>query len=213
MTLYLKYCGNRSYEDYKLVSQSRATHLGFIFVPTSKRYVSPERVGEWLAQASSTNQKMVGVFVNPSLEELNEHLRAIHLDVIQLHGTETPCFIKELRGLYNGEVWKVIHHEEGALEKMKDYAGCVDAFLVDSKVAGALGGTGQAFDWSYVPDYLEVAHQLGMPCMIAGGVTPENVAALLEYKPDGIDLASGIEASEKKSRSRIEALERKVVST
>lgn len=209
---FLKYCGNRSYEDYSLVRDSQATHIGFIFVEGSKRRVLPEAVAGWVDnRPAKKGQKLVGIVVNSSIEQIREMLNMVCLDVLQLHGTESPSFIKEVRSFYDGEIWKAIHHSEEALQVMSSYKGLVDAFLVDSKVAGQWGGTGTSFDWGFVPRYLSEAHNLGVPCFIAGGVSPDNIDALLALEPDGIDLASGIEVDAQKSLERIHALERKVV--
>lgn len=212
MTALIKYCGNRSYSDYLLVSESKATYIGFIFVQGSKRCVSAEEVAVWVKQTPPLpTQKLVGVFVNPDLDSIIRTIKHVSLDVIQLHGTEPPEFVNEVRSVFGGEVWKAIHHREDAVELMKTYKGVADAYLIDSKITGSWGGTGQSFDWSYIPAYLEEARNQGVPCFIAGGVNPENVTALLEYKPDGIDLASGIEDQQAKSKTLIQALQRKVV--
>ena len=212
MKVQLKYCGNRTYEDYLLVRESLATHIGVIFVAASKRFVSPDQVKSWLDKSPKReDQKLVGVFVNQELETLKAHLQTLELNVVQLHGEESPSYIKELRKIFGGEIWKVIHHAEGAEQKMKAYLGLVDAFLVDTKVSGQWGGTGMTFDWEAIPLYINQAHQLDVPCFIAGGIHPKNVSDLLKYNPDGIDLASGIEESEQKSLKYIQAIERKVV--
>ena len=208
----LKYCGNRTYEDYLLVQDTHATHIGFIFVPSSKRFVDPLKVKAWTKQTPiRSDLRTVGVFVNPAIDFISQLCQTLPLDVLQFHGTESPEFIREVKTFYPGEVWKVIHHREGAHDMMNAYEGVVDGFLVDCKAGDAWGGTGQSFDWTFIPGYLRESHRQGVPCMIAGGVTAENVEELLKWKPDGIDLASGIEEDEKKSRNRIEALERKVV--
>ncbi|HET6873068.1 MAG TPA: phosphoribosylanthranilate isomerase [Sporolactobacillaceae bacterium] len=208
----LKYCGNRSYEDYLLVQRTHATHIGFIFVPSSKRFVEPITVKAWLDQTPPRpNLKTVGVFVNPDIDFLSELVETLSLDVLQFHGTESPEFISEVKAFYPGEIWKVIHHKKDAEAAMNAYEGLVTGFLIDRKVGESWGGTGQAFDWTFIPGYLREAHRQGVPCFIAGGVTAENVEDLLKWKPDGIDVASGIEENEKKSEQRIQALERKVV--
>jgi phosphoribosylanthranilate isomerase len=207
MTL-LKYCGNRSYEDYQVVQGTQATHIGFIFVPSSKRFVEPRTVKEWMEKTPSrSNLKTVGVLVNPDITFIRNLCGSLSLDVLQFHGTESPEFIKMVKAFYSGEIWKVIHDRAGAVATMEPYEGLVNGFLVDCKVGEAWGGTGQSFDWTFIPDYLHEAHRQGVPCLIAGGVTAENVEDLLKWMPDGIDLASGIEKDEKKSIYRIQALE------
>jgi phosphoribosylanthranilate isomerase len=93
---------------------------------------------------------------------------------------------------------------------MRQYAGVADGYVVDSRVSGAWGGTGVAFDWSNVPFYLEEAARQAVPCFIAGGITPENVERLLAYRPYGIDISSGIEENGEKSVEKMKEIEKKV---
>jgi phosphoribosylanthranilate isomerase len=206
----LKYCGNYSFEDVQITANSRANYLGFIFAE-SKRSVTVHQVKQWLEQIQIP-QKIVGVFVNASLEEIESVSRQVRLDVIQCHGEETPDFILTLKAAISQQIWKVVHHSENGLEKMKQYEGLVDGYVVDSKVSGQRGGTGQTFDWSSIPSYQKEAFRQQVPIFIAGGINPQTVKELLLYQPVGIDLSSGIEENGRKSIEIKNQLEKRVFS-
>ncbi|MFG6149760.1 phosphoribosylanthranilate isomerase [Halobacillus sp. B23F22_1] len=205
----VKLCGNRSAGDVEKSASSNATHLGFIFVRRTKRYVRPERVGQWIRQ-TQPKQKLVGVFVNPTVEQLEEVLTFVSLDVIQLHGSETVSEILKIKEAFGLPVWKVVHHSEGALEQMEVFKGVADGYVIDSKVKGAHGGTGVSFDWSTVEDYVRVSNEQNVTCFIAGGITPENIDQLLDHEPEGVDISSGIETNEQKDLYKIQAIMKEV---
>ncbi|MFC3882716.1 phosphoribosylanthranilate isomerase [Bacillus songklensis] len=206
----LKYCGMTCEEDYQLVLTSKATHIGFIFAKESKRYVEPEEVRRWVTKFGKGQKKLVGVFVNESMEQVWNTALQVPLDVIQLHGAET---IEDVRGLKTqgaAEVWKAIPHSDQTIEKMQEYADVVDAFLIDSKVKGQFGGTGQAFNWGFVPVYQRFAKTAGIPCIIAGGIDADNMVQLSSYGIDGIDVSSGIETNGRKDGEKIQKIEREI---
>ncbi|GGD01746.1 N-(5'-phosphoribosyl)anthranilate isomerase [Thalassobacillus devorans] len=205
----VKLCGNRSKQDLAYSADSQATHLGFIFVQGTKRYVRPELVGRWLYEIKP-HQKLVGVFVEPTLEELEIVLHYVPLDIIQLHGNETVSEVLQIKEHFAVPVYKVIHHADFGVDYMHLFKGAVDGFVVDSKVKGAYGGTGVRFDWKAIPSYMKEAEHQGVPCLIAGGITDENAAEVLNYHPGGIDLSSGTETDNKKDRNKIQALMREV---
>jgi phosphoribosylanthranilate isomerase len=206
----LKYCGMTSEEDYRLALESKATHIGFIFAKGSKRYVEADKVSRWVSAVGKGEKKLVGIFVNEELAKIEETARQVPLDVIQLHGEETVQDIKTLKIEDSMEVWKAIPHSEEAVRQMKEYASAVHAFLIDSKVKGQFGGTGHPFDWGFVPVYQKQAAFLGIPCIIAGGIHPENAAQLSAYQMDGMDVSSGIETNGRKDREKIQKLEREI---
>lgn len=206
----LKYCGNHSYEDVQITANSRANYLGFVFA-NSKRAVTAHQVLQWLEKIQIT-QKLVGVFVNATLGEIEYVSSQIPLDVIQCHGEETPDYILTLKATLKQQIWKVIHHSQNGLEQMKNYDGLVDGYVIDSKVSGQRGGTGQTFDWSSVPSYQKEALRQQVPVFIAGGINPQTVKELLLYQPVGIDLSSGIEEDGRKSNEIKNQLEERVFS-
>lgn len=211
MTQFLvKYCGNHSSEDLQCTTNSRADYLGVVFA-NSKRQVTDQQVSEWVKKAPlNTNQKLVGLFVNPVMKDIKSVLQTVSLDVIQLNGTETRENVEEVAAVTGVPVWKAIHHDDKAINRMKAYQGSVSGFVIDCKVTGQWGGTGKTFDWASVPDYVKEAKKQQVPCFIAGGIHSENVDELLRYQPDGIDLSSGIETNGYKDRERIKRLEKRI---
>ncbi|MGR9047158.1 phosphoribosylanthranilate isomerase [Halobacillus faecis] len=205
----VKLCGNRSLSDVAKTSSSQASHLGFIFVRRTKRYVRPEYVGRWVKKIRP-RQKIVGVFIEPTIEEIEEILHFVPLDVIQLHGNETVSQLLRIKEAFGLPVWKVVHHQSNGIKQMEVFRGVADGYIVDSKVDGASGGTGVRFDWDAVPTYQKEAYDQGVACLIAGGIKPENVTELLHYRPDGIDLSSGIEIGDGKDIGKIQAIMKEV---
>lgn len=206
----LKYCGNYSFKDVQITANSRANYLGFIFAE-SKRSVTPQQVQQWLKKIS-VQQKIVGVFVNARLEEIEHVTSQLPLDVIQCHGEETTEDILALKASLKQQVWKVIHHNQNSLELMKQFDGLVDGYVIDSKVSGLRGGTGVKFDWSSIPVYQKEALRQQVPLFIAGGINPQTISELLQYEPLGIDLSSGIEENGRKSTEIKNQLEERLFS-
>jgi phosphoribosylanthranilate isomerase len=207
----VKLCGNHSLTDFDVVTQSNAQFVGVIFAE-SKRKVEPEKLKEWLSRVElSLHQKLVGVFVNPTIQEIKDVLNHVSLDVIQLHGNETQAMIQEVSEHFNLPIFKAIHHEPPTsfsnMERLADY---VEGFVVDSKVRGAWGGTGVTFDWGAIPLYVEKAKELNKYCFIAGGINPDNIKECLTYSPSAIDLSSGIERNGRKDRDLIRRLEERM---
>jgi phosphoribosylanthranilate isomerase len=206
----LKFCGVRTKEDLKLVASSQAEYIGFIFAE-SKRRVNPEHVSEWLKKVDISTKKVVAVFVNPTIDEVCATLEHVPLDVIQFHGNESIEEIRKVKEIFAGSVWKALHHHPNTPEEMSSYNEVVDGFVIDSRIKGQWGGTGVSFDWSAVPQYIKTSKLYGKHCFIAGGVNGSNIERLLTYEPEGIDLSSGIEEEEKKSKEKIREIEERVL--
>lgn len=206
----LKFCGIRTIDDLSLVSSSQAEYIGFIFAE-SKRRVYPKYVKEWLKEIDISTKKIVAVFVNPTIEEINDVLEYVPIDVIQFHGNESYDEINTVKQTFSGTVWKALHHHPQTLEEMDAYKDVVDGFVIDSRIKGQWGGTGVSFDWSAVPRYIKFSADHNKLCFIAGGVNESNIEKLLTYNPKGIDLSSGIEVDEKKSKDKIQQIEERVI--
>ncbi|MFB4184279.1 phosphoribosylanthranilate isomerase [Bacillus velezensis] len=204
----VKYCGIRSKRDYELAAASGADYLGFVFA-ASKRRVTPDEVRKWKEQVR-TDKKHVGVFVNETIENIAKIASDLALDAIQLHGDESPEDALRLRPLVRSEIWKALHHGEGTLRQMAQFAPAVDGYVIDSSVKGMRGGTGIAFSWARVPLYRKQAQNANKRCFIAGGVNPETITGLLRSRPCGIDLASGIEKNGQKDQTLIRLLEERM---
>lgn len=207
----IKYCGNRSLHDLQVTAESEADYLGFVFVQGSKRCVNPEEAASWLKQVRIGDKKIVGLFVNASPEKICSATDVVNLDVIQCHGNESAGEIKAIASATGLPVWKAIRHEKNGLKQMRDFSGTTAGYVVDSKVKGQWGGTGECFDWQAIPEYLAEARKQGVPCFIAGGVNEENAAELARYGPDGIDVSSGIEKGQRKDARVIKRLEERLI--
>lgn len=206
----VKFCGNKSLEDYEAAVQTDADYLGFVFAE-SKRQVKPEQVADWIVGVSPRNKRLVGIFVNQTIEEILLAVRTVPLDIVQCHGDEDLTFIKELKSQCNVDIWKVIHHEdETSLESLKTFLGTIDGFVVDKKVGNQYGGTGTSFNWEHIPLYDKFSKQYNIPYLIAGGINVVTLQELLLYSPQGMDLSSGIEENFAKSKEKMNLIERMV---
>ena len=185
----VKICGLTRFEDAKRAVELGAWALGFIFYPKSKRYISPESVQSILTALPDTavNIKKVGVFVNPSLEELKTAVQtAAAMTAIQLHGNETEAFCQLVKETFpNIEVIKAMKPEAALeIETNADYV------LIDHISEEAWGGTGQTVDWK------KAAQIHSKKLILAGGLNAKNIKeAIQQVHPFSVDLSSGVEES------------------
>ncbi len=205
----LKICGVANVEDAKLVGSSGADYCGILVnVSVSERSLSLERA---CAVAAASEIPVVILMCEPTVEEAEEVVREIGPSAVQLVCRESPELVKKLKSRLGCDVWKTIHVPpvpgEASPEEYVD-AGA-DAFLVDSVDASEgflrLGGTGKVADWDAAAGIVD---RVPIPVFLAGGIDPDNVrSAVLEVRPYGIDLASGVEASKgKKDPDKVRAL-------
>ena len=160
--------------------------MGFIFWPKSKRYVAEP------PQYLPTKVKKVGVFVDATLEDIRQHIQDYQLDIIQLHGHETPEFIAQLSIInYQLSIIKAFNIATAEdLTQTKPYEDIVDFFLFDTK-AQVPGGSGEQFDWSVLSHY-----EGATPFLLSGGIGPddaERIKAFHHPRCIGIDLNSRFE--------------------
>ena len=184
----IKICGIIQPEQGKAIATLGATALGFICVPATPRYVTPEQIQAVVEQLPE-NIDRIGVFVNSSREEICQTVK-VGLTGVQLHGDESPEFCYQLRqSLPDVEIIKALRVKSlEALEQASDYTNCVNTLLLDAYHPHQLGGTGKTLDWS------KLRFQPDCPWLLSGGLTPDNVLdALSQVNPNGIDLSSGIE--------------------
>jgi phosphoribosylanthranilate isomerase len=180
----IKICGITNEADALYCAEAGADFLGFIFVPSSPRYIEPEKAAE-IAKRLRENlnaPKIVGVFQNASVNYISE-IR--FLDFVQLHGSESDGDIREL-GIPAIKTLRVG-------DSLPDINATPSAawLLFDTFDERRSGGTGKQFDWS-----LLAAYKRSKPFFLSGGLTPDNVvAAVSMVRPDAIDVASGVEAS------------------
>lgn len=218
----VKICGLQDVEVLKSMVQLPLNYIGFVFAP-SRRRVSPVRAAELLTVLGEWEHEeaplAAGVFVNPTLEELRELLSTVLLDVIQLHGDESPEFCHKVKEAFpQVQIWKafsVIVNNNDQLKnsptRFINYAGAVDAFLLDTFDPEQKGGSGRTFAWEEIPAYKEQAAGLGLPLFVAGGLHPDNVSELLnDYAPDGVDVSSGVETDGVKDIAKMTAFVERV---
>ncbi|ASA22916.1 phosphoribosylanthranilate isomerase [Paenibacillus donghaensis] len=202
----LKICGLQDVEVLKSMIHLPLDYIGLVFAK-SRRQVTAERAAELVAQLpgwqAGRPPQAAGVFVNPQLPWLKELLAVVPLDVIQLHGAESPDFCREIKQAFpQAEVWKALSVTEGSGDdpaegsrQLARYAGTVDAVLLDTYDAQQSGGSGRAFAWDKIPYLQETAASYGLPLFIAGGLNPINIGQLLDhYAPYGVDVSSGVES-------------------
>lgn len=190
----IKICGINSAEALDAALGARAEHIGLVFFAKSPRNVSVEQAAALAARAAGRT-RVVGLFVDPEPGQVEAVLNAVPLDVIQLHGKETPALCARIGSATGREVWKAIGvRKREDLAAASAYAGAADMVLYDAKPpegAPLPGGTGLRIDWSLLKG---VRHPLRWG--LAGGLTPANVAeAVAMTGASLVDTSSGVESA------------------
>ena len=182
----IKICGIKNLNDALAAMDVGADMIGFNFYPKSPRYIDVGRCRDIMSVMRRYGRiTYVGVFVNSSVEKIRTTMETCGLSLAQLHGDETPEMLHELEG-------KAFKAFRGIPENVDRFARSESpAFLVDASVKGVYGGSGVTADWNGAA---ELAKKY--PLLLAGGLTPENVAeAIRQVKPWGVDVASGVEST------------------
>ncbi len=193
MTVAAKICGLSEPDTLRAAVAGGARYVGFVFYPPSPRAVAPALAGE-LARLVPTGVRSVGLFVDPDDAFLEHVLGQVPLDMIQLHGSENPRRIAEIKARHRMPVMKAI--KIGGPDDLAFAAACAevaDRLLFDAKPpnrSDALpGGNGVAFDWT-----LLAGRRWDKPWMLSGGLTPENVAEAVRVTGAAeVDVSSGVE--------------------
>lgn len=190
----VKICGLRTVADVAAVAAAGAAYAGFVFFPKSPRHLTIEQARE-LALAAPVGLAKVALVVDADDATLDAITEAMPLDMLQLHGHETPDRVAEIRARYGLPVMKAVGvADEGDLAAVLDYSLVADQILVDAKPpknADLPGGNGLAFDWRLVAQ-----RRWLRPWMLAGGLTPENVAEAIRLtNARQVDVSSGVELS------------------
>ena len=189
-----KFCGLTEPKDVDAAVAAGAAYVGFVFFLKSPRNLDPEAARE-LALLVPPGTAKVGLVVDADDATLDQIMQTVPLDMLQLHGKETPERVAEIRGRYGVPVMKAVGvAEAGDLEAVERYAKVSDQLLIDAKPpkGGDLpGGNGLAFDWRLI-----TGRRWPVPWMLAGGLTSENVAqAVAMTGASQVDVSSGIEDS------------------
>lgn len=185
----VKICGLTRIEDVRCAVEQGADAIGLVFYAPSPRAVNTEQAA-LLIKAITPFVQAVGLFVDAKISEIEQVLAMAKLDVLQLHGNESPELCREI-GLQTGRRWiKALAVKPDcdieALIKSYIEAGA-SGILLDTWHPQLKGGTGQSFDWSLWP-------KLEIPLILAGGLTPDNVAqAIAQTHPYAVDVSGGVE--------------------
>lgn len=186
MSIQVKICGITNVADAQAAAGAGADLIGLMFYDKSPRHVTLETAAE-IARSTSPFVVKVGVFVNPTEELVKRAIAECNLSLLQFHGEETPEFCTKF-GVMSMKAFRVRDAE--SLLALGDYN--TDAWLLDAFSPGALGGTGEKFNWELAIE----ARKLGRPIFLAGGLTPNNVGdAVSLVQPFGVDVSSGVEMS------------------
>ena len=190
----VKICGLRTAADVAAVAAAGAGYAGFVFFPKSPRHLTVE-VARDLALGAPEGLCKVALTVDADDATLDAILGAVPLDMLQLHGHETPGRVAEVRARYGLPVMKAMGvADEGDLAGLMEMSLAADQLLIDAKPpkgAALPGGNGLAFDWR-----LLVGRKWLRPWMLAGGLTPENVAQAVRLTgARQVDVSSGVESA------------------
>ena len=190
----VKICGLRTLGDVAAVAKAGAAYAGFVFFPKSPRHLNIADA-KALALAAPVGLAKVALIVNANDAEIEAILADVPIDMLQLHGAETPDRVAEVRERFRLPVMKAVGLAgEADLADIMDYALVADQLLIDAKPGSGTdlpGGNGLAFDWR-----LLVGRKWLRPWMLAGGLGPQNVADAIRLTgARQVDVSSGVESA------------------
>lgn len=182
----IKICGITREVDARNAIELGADALGFVFFKHSKRAVTAQTV-TWIKQLPTFVQ-LVGLFVNPKADDVHTIINQLPLELLQFHGNESPAFCEQFNRRYLKAVPMQGLNRLQANRYISQYQ-TASAFLLDNYGVSEMGGSGTAFDHQEIPPS-------EIPLIIAGGLTPENVATVVKTtRPYAVDVSSGVEHS------------------
>ena len=193
----VKICGITDIDDALYAAELGADALGFIFVKSSPRYIAPSAARK-IIRALPPFVMPVGVFANTPYKDVLKVIDQTSIGCVQLHGKETPQQLAK----YPVPGYKSFRVDSSFNpEILRRYKGL--AYLLDTKISGKLGGTGQTFNWEIAVKAKEYGY-----IILAGGLTPENIAEAVEIvRPYAVDVNSGVEEHPgKKSKTKLKLL-------
>ena len=181
----VKICGITNYDDAAMAAGLGADALGFIFA-SSPRKIDTDKAMEIIKKLPPFI-KSVGVFVNENIKKVIDIAEYCGLDIVQLHGEESP---DACRRLMPRTIKSLRIKDNCTPEDYLEYKGSVKAFLLDTYSEKAMGGTGKTFNWDIALNF----KKLGVPIILAGGLNPSNIREAIEkVKPYAVDIGSGLE--------------------
>ena len=214
--IHTKICGIQCTEDALVASEAGADFIGLVFVPERRRRlevpVAAEIVSEMRALVPEP-PRAVGLFADQALDEVLDIISECSLDLVQLCGQESPDYCRQVTSRTGAEVIKVLHIPASeTVETVRGSGGMqgrITPYLeggcrvtLDRLVEGLQGGTGQSFDWQVAAELSRQDYQF----LLAGGLTPDNVAEAVEQvQPWGVDVSTGVETEGKKDEEKIRA--------
>jgi len=190
----VKICGITTPEARDAAVEAGASMLGFTFFPRSPRHLEPERAAE-LARSMPVSVGRVALLVNASDSMIERVVATLDPTLLQLHGSETPERCAQIRGSFGIHVMRAVGIKEASdIETARSFATVCERLLLDAKApddATRPGGNARTFDWSLVAGL-----DLGVPWLLAGGLTPDNVAEAIRVTGcAGVDVSSGVESA------------------
>lgn len=189
----IKICGLTSMDDILTVNEVKPDYIGFVFAP-SKRQISSDFAAN-LKAALSPDIQSAGVFVNSDLREIVTLVNDGVIDLIQLHGDETPGFIRSLKEMISVPIIKAVRVQTAEDILFAQDFPC-DYLLLDTYTKNSYGGTGITFDWSLIPPFCK-------PYFLAGGLEKNNISEAANTSAYCLDISSGVETNGKKDPSKI----------
>ena len=211
----LKICGLRDAANALVAAEAGADFLGFAFVPGARRQLAVEQartvLQEYRRRRRKSGPRLVGLFANQPMDEVNRTVERCGLDLAQLCGDEPPEY---WRGLAVPVIKQVGVRDQASgdqavadtMRRVEEVTDHGHTAMLDRYEAGARGGTGRAFDWS-----IAAAVAKERDFLLAGGLTPENVGkAIATVGPWGVDVSSGVETDGQKDATKIKAFAREV---
>lgn len=192
MTIDAKICGLSTPETVDAAVAGGARFVGFVTYPRSPRHVSIEQLRELGKRVPKTVTR-VGLFVDPDDAVLDERLATGALDLLQLHGSETPERVAAIKARTGKPVMKVIKvaTAQDVENGVKAYAGVADRLMFDTAEGTLPGGNAKAFDWTVLS-----GKTVPLPWLLAGGLTPDNVMEAVRVTgARAVDVSSGVEAA------------------
>ncbi|HEY9033675.1 MAG TPA: phosphoribosylanthranilate isomerase [Pseudomonadales bacterium] len=182
----VKICGLTDPGDALMACEAGADAIGLVFYAPSSRFVSCQQAAD-ISRVVPPFVQRVGLFVNPTVEQVQVVLEQVELDLLQFHGQETPAFCTSFRRPYIKAF--AMRDDFDLAAAMADH-DMARGFLLDAYHPALPGGTGQAFDWQRFPQ------QAARPLILAGGLTPDNVCeAIAQCRPWAVDVSGGVESS------------------
>ena len=194
----VKICGITRPADIDILNTVQPDYAGFVFAGMSRRYITPAKAEQLIKKLSPQIQK-VGVFVDEQSAVIENLVRNLPLDVVQLHGNEDEATVQRIKQTTKAKVWKAVRVKNGGdIDKWQDSSA--DMLLFDTYSKDSYGGTGEIFNW-------QLLQNIKRPFILAGGLNTQNIArAIRTCRPYGVDISSGAETDYIKDKRKIKQL-------